>query len=352
MAVDLAITELVKTYGSSEAVRSVSLAVAAGERLALVGPSGCGKSSILRVVAGLESATSGRVCIGGRDVTPLPPGRRNVGMVFQHPAAFPFLTVADNLAYGMKVRRVPTADRKRRVTAVAELLGIAELLARRPGELSGGERQRVELGRALLRDPDVLLLDEPFSSLDAALRVELRDEVARIQREVGTTTVIVTHDQIEATVLGDRVAVMRDGQIAQVGAAAELFDRPADTFVARFVGAPPMNLLPGVAAEAEVSVGRLRFPAPRAVRGDVTVGIRPSDVEVQRDGALCLTIEGIEDHGADCLVRGRLADCRHSFVVRLSRESAPAVGEQLQLHVRRAHFFDAGSGRRLAGYPD
>jgi ABC-type sugar transport system ATPase subunit len=349
MAVTLRVADLVKNYGTTNAVRAVSLDVAAGERLAMVGPSGCGKSTILRVVAGLDTATSGSVSIGGRDVTHLPAGRRNVGMVFQHPAAFPYLTVAENLAYGMKVRRVPIAQRKRRVVDMAELLDIAGLLDRRPNQLSGGEQQRVEIGRALLRDPDVLLLDEPFSSLDAALRIELRDQVARIQREVGTTTVVVTHDQIEATVLGDRVAVMRDGQIAQLGHPAELYDTPANTFVARFIGSPPMNLVPGVVTRTAVDIGAVQLPLPHAARpGPVTVGIRPTDLEPTADGSLCLVVDVLEDHGADHIVHGRLAGAPESVHLRarLSREHSLRPGDEVRLAARRLHLFDPSTGAR------
>jgi len=352
--IGLAVTGLSKRYGDTVAVSEVSLAVDAGAVLVLVGPSGCGKSTILRLVAGLEEPTAGTVEVAGRDVTRLPPGRRRVGMVFQEPAAFPYLSVADNLAFGMKVRGIAVAERRRRVGEVAELLGLGRLLERRPVQLSGGERQRVELGRALLRDPDLLLLDEPLSGLDAALRVELRGELRRIQREVGTTTVLVTHDQTEALVLGDRVGVLQAGRLRQLGTPSELFDAPANTFVARFVGSPPMNLLPAKVCESSVVLGDARLLLRAAARpGEAVLGVRSTDIELVTTSTpetLAVTVEGVEDQGADMIITGRLeADSGTPLLIRLPRADRPHRGDRLDLAVRRWHLFDPVTGERLDG---
>ena len=242
-------------------LRGVDLTVGRGELLVVLGPSGAGKSTLLRVVAGLQPATAGRVVIAGRDVTRLRPGRRNVSMVFQSYALFPHLTVAENIAFGLIVRDTPTAVARERARQAAEAVGCGHLLDRRPGQLSGGERQRVALARALVREPDVFLLDEPLSNLDLELRVETRAELKALHERVGATMVHVTHDQTEAMVLGDRIAVLREGRIEQVGTPDEIWRRPATTFVARFVGSPAMNLLP---ADCPV---RLSEPRRRPVGG-------------------------------------------------------------------------------------
>ena len=269
-------------FGSTEVLHGIDLRVAAGELLVVLGPSGAGKSTLLRVVAGLEPATQGRVIIAGRDVTRLRPGRRNVSMVFQSHALFPHLTVAENITFGLRVRDVPRTEAADQARRAAEAVGCAHLLGRRPGQLSGGERQRVALARALVRRPDVFLLDEPLSNLDLELRVETRAELRALHDRVGATTVHVTHDQTEALVLGDRVAVLREGVIEQIGPPDEVWRRPETTFVARFVGSPAMNLLPaagplcplashrcrtapaGCSASAPRPCGSARSTAPRA----------------------------------------------------------------------------------------
>ena len=337
---------LAKSFGSVAAIREVSMAIAPGEMIALVGPSGCGKSTLLRVIAGLEIPSAGTIRVRERDVTSLAPGRRNIGMVFQQAATLPHLTVAENLAFGMKARRIAPAQRRTRVAEVAELLGIAGLLSRRPPQLSGGERQRVELGRALLREPDLLLLDEPLTSLDAHLRVELRGEIARIQREVGTTAIIVTHDQTEATVLGARVGVMCAGSLVQLAPPAELYDAPADTFVARFVGSPPMNLLPAEVAGGAAHLDGFQLPTT-AADGPVLVGLRPADLVISADGGLPVRVDSVEDQGADLVLSCRLADGT-TLLARVPREDRPAPGTHLRLAVRAAHVFDPASTRRVS----
>ena len=233
-----------KDYDGVAALRGIDLEAAAGELLAVLGPSGSGKSTLLRVTAGLEPVTAGGVSIGGRDVTRVSPGRRNVAMVFQTYALFPHLDVAENIGFGLEAREVPRRERRGRIIEAARVVGCSDLLDRRPAELSGGERQRVALARALVRDPDVFLLDEPLSNLDAQLRAQMRTELKELQRRVGATMVYVTHDQVEALTLGDRLAVLRAGSLHQVGTPDEVFERPADRFVAGFVGTPAMNFLP------------------------------------------------------------------------------------------------------------
>ena len=267
--------------GGVTAVDDVELAIGDGEFMVLVGPSGCGKSTLLRMIAGLEGVSSGTIHIGERDVTELAPRSRDVAMVFQNYALYPHMRVWDNLAFALKLRRTPKAAMRERVGSVAGVLGLRELVDRKPGALSGGQRQRVAIGRAMVREPQAYLMDEPLSNLDAKLRVGMRAELARLHDRLGTTTVYVTHDQIEAMTLGDRVAVMRDGTVQQCDTPERLFEAPANLFVAAFMGSPPMNLV-----QAEVSAGRLRLagveipldgPAARHA-GAVIAGVRPSDL--------------------------------------------------------------------------
>ena len=267
--------------GGVLAVDDVDLQIESGEFLVLVGPSGCGKSTLLRMMAGLEEVTSGTIAIGGRDVTRLAPQDRDVAMVFQNYALYPHYTVRKNLAYGLRVRRTPKAEIERRVAEVAQMLGLEELLERRPSALSGGQRQRVAMGRAIVREPQAFLMDEPLSNLDAKLRVDMRAQLARLHAELGVTTVYVTHDQVEAMTLGARVAVMRDGIIQQVDTPQTIYRRPANLFVAAFIGSPPMNLV-----EADVTDGHVAFAGIRvrlsgpAPSGRVILGIRPQDLRL------------------------------------------------------------------------
>ena len=269
--------------GGVVAVDDVSLTIGSGEFLVLVGPSGCGKSTLLRMIAGLEEVTAGAISIGGRDVTELPPRNRDIAMVFQSYALYPHMTVRQNLGYGLKVRKTPKHEIAERVTRAAELLGLDELLDRKPAALSGGQRQRVAMGRAIVREPQAFLMDEPLSNLDAKLRVSMRAQLAALHGRLETTTIYVTHDQIEAMTLGQRVAVMRDGRIQQVDTPQELYARPTNLYVAAFIGSPAMNLV-----EAEVDGGQIRFggyaiPLPAAdcgaSAGRVVVGIRPEAFE-------------------------------------------------------------------------
>ncbi|MGK5554226.1 ABC transporter ATP-binding protein [Actinomadura kijaniata] len=286
---------LTKVYlGGVRALDALDLEIRDGEFFALLGPSGCGKTTLLRTVAGLETATSGEVRIGDADVTRLPPGRRDVGMVFQDYALFPHMDVADNIAYPQRVRRVPRAERRTAAAGVAAELGLDGLLGRRPGELSGGQQQRVALARAMAARPRVFLLDEPLSNLDARLRLEARTFLKRLQNELGVTTVFVTHDQAEALAMADRMAVMEGGRIRQVGTPGEVFRRPANLFVASFIGSTPMNLLPARAA-----------PGPAPAGDDLVYGVRPEYLDYSDeplDGAFAGRVAVVENLGSTSLV--------------------------------------------------
>jgi multiple sugar transport system ATP-binding protein len=345
-----------KRFGRVVAVRDVSLEVADGEFVVLLGPSGCGKTTVLRTVAGLETPDHGRVWIGGRDVTRLPPGRRDIGMVFQSYALFPHMRVFDNVAFGLRMRGVPEAEQRRRVQEVAELLQIADLLDRYPAQLSGGQRQRVAVARALVVRPQVLLMDEPLSNLDALLRLHMRAELKRLHREVGSTTVYVTHDQVEAMSLGDRVAVLRDGQVVQFGTPTEIYDHPADRFVGSFLGNPPMNFL---RATVDPDDGRLRvedakFQAPPAYaqalaerKGQgVLVGIRPEHVALE-GGLLRGEVLVVELLGAQKLLTVRTGE--HVLKVAVGSDRAVRPGDRVALDLPAAHLrlMDARTERAL-----
>lgn len=313
------------------ALDDLSLTCPAGELLVLLGPSGSGKSTALRVLAGIDPLDGGSVTIGGVDVSDRPPHRRDVAMVFQDLALFPHLTVAENVLFGPSVRGEDAGDR---LGEVAEALGLAEVLQRRPDQLSGGQRQRVALARAMVREPAVFLLDEPLSSLDARLRVEAREQVVALQRRLGTTMVHVTHDQVEALTMGDRVAVLRDGTLEQVGTPREVYDRPATTFVATFVGHPPMNLLP---------TGSLGEPAG----GHATVGVRAEDLAVTTEGGvLAGVVEQVEDVGSEVVLA---VDTPAGRVhVRQPPRRAAARGDRVALAVpdpQRLHHFDSDGAR-------
>jgi multiple sugar transport system ATP-binding protein len=277
----VAVEGLTKEFpGGVRALDALDLSIVDGEFFALLGPSGCGKTTLLRTIAGLESPTSGTVRIGDRDVTVLAPGARNVAMVFQDYALFPHMTVRENIAYPLKIKHEPRVERSAKAGAVGAQLGLADLMPRRPAELSGGQQQRVALARAVACRPSVFLFDEPLSNLDARLRLEARTFLKRLQRELAVTTVFVTHDQAEALALADRIAVLEAGRIRQVGTAREVFRRPANTFVANFIGSTPMNLLPGTVHSGQLAVAGLTLPAPPHVTGPVTVGIRPEYLPV------------------------------------------------------------------------
>lgn len=339
------------------AVAELSLEVASGEFLVLVGPSGSGKSTALRMLGGLEPVDSGAVRVGGRDVTNLPPKARDVAMVFQNYALFPHLDVAGNIGFGLKLRRVPRAERDRRVHEAAAMLGLDDLLSRKPAELSGGQRQRVTMGRAIVRKPQVFLMDEPLSNLDAQLRTQTRAEISSLQRDLGVTTIYVTHDQVEAMTMGDRIAVMRDGRLQQAGKPRSLFDEPANTFVASFIGSPPMNLRTVPVKERAVLLGQTQLALPELSAGHVgarstlTLGIRPEHCELSDQG-VAMEVSLVEELGSEVFVYGVLADDRaddRSFAVRDHTHTPPRKGEIVHLSIcGPVHLFDATTGERLA----
>jgi ABC-type sugar transport system ATPase subunit len=351
-----------KEYDGAVAVRGLDLAVQDGELLVVVGPSGCGKTTVLRSIAGLETPTAGRIRIGDRDVTHLPPAERDVAMVFQNYALYPHLTVRDNMAFGLRMRRSPKPEIARRVAAVAEILGLAALLDRKPGALSGGERQRVALGRAIVREPVAFLFDEPLSNLDARLRVQTRAELVRLHRRLATTMVYVTHDQTEAMTMGQRIAIMNAGELQQLAPPLDVYDAPANLFVAGFIGSPPMNLVTGrLDREGDVVLfrgGGLSVPLPpevvppREPAGDVVLGIRPEDVRLQgvpeADTHAVAIIQVVETLGSETLLYCRIHGGAELIARTAARPSVRAdtrVG--LSLDRGRLHLFDAATGRRL-----
>jgi len=366
--------------GGVVAVDDVSLEIEDGEFLVLVGPSGCGKTTLLRMIAGLEEVTEGRVLIGDRDVTEAAPRHRDIAMVFQSYALYPHMTVRQNLAYGLKVRRTPKRESARRVEEVAELLGLAELLDRRPGALSGGQRQRVAMGRAIAREPQAFLMDEPLSNLDAKLRVGMRASLSQLHARLGTTTVYVTHDQVEAMTLGQRVAVMRNGRMLQVDRPQRLYERPRDLFVAAFIGSPAMNLVEATLDGDDVVFGGFRLPLdpgcrPRRGSSAVVLGIRPEcfkDAELAPAGlpTIDTRIEVVEELGSDAHVFfhvdapsvtaelleaaeedqvGLLAGEQALFTARVDARTTARPGADLRLAIdpTRFHFFDPQTGASL-----
>ena len=350
----LRLEQLTRRYASGAAVvDAVDLAIGDGELVVLVGPSGCGKSTTLRLVAGLDVPTAGAIWIGDRDVTALRPQERDVAMVFQSYALYPHKSVRDNLAFGLRVRGAPRADIDRRVAETARLLEIEALLARKPRQLSGGQRQRVALGRALVRSPQLFLLDEPLSNLDAQLRVQTRTELARLQRRLGATMLYVTHDQEEAMTLGDRLAIMRAGRIEQIGAPLEVYQRPATAFVAAFVGSPAMNLLDAergadgrIAGDGFAIVGAMGAPAK------LRVGIRPQDVEIVAEAEAADArgrVDVVEAHGRELLVHVVIGSAGAAALRVLAPADARITeGDLVALRFRRdrLHLF-AGDGTRI-----
>ena len=350
--------------GGVTAVRDACLDVADREFVALVGPSGCGKSTTLRMVAGLEEATRGDILIDGRRVNDVPPRDRDLAMVFQNYALYPHMTVAENLAFGLRLRRVPRDEIERRVRGAAELLGIVDLLGRRPRALSGGQRQRVALGRAIVRRPRAFLFDEPLSNLDARMRVQMRVEISRLHRRLDATMVYVTHDQVEAMTMGDRVVVMKDGVIHQAGPPLEIYDRPVDRFVAGFIGSPPMNFIDGRLAGRDGGLWfeapgiALRLPhavaervGPSRAGAAAAFGIRPEALEIREEppaagAAIGATVDVVETLGADTLVHVLAGP--HRLVARsAARIPGGARPVSLAPDAARWHFFDSETGRLL-----
>jgi multiple sugar transport system ATP-binding protein len=336
------------------AVDALDLGVGDGEFLVLVGPSGCGKSTTLRMLAGLEPTDGGRISIGDRDVTDVPPKDRDIAMVFQSYALYPHMTVAANIGFHLKVKRVPKKEREQRVVEAARILDLEEYLDRKPAKLSGGQRQRVAMGRAIVRQPQVFLMDEPLSNLDAKLRVQTRTQIAALQRRLAVTTVYVTHDQVEAMTMGDRVAVMRDGVLQQCASPRELFTRPVNEFVAGFIGSPAMNLVRATVDDDGAAHGSLRMPLTPAQRDAVTsdeivIGLRPGDVDVAVDGGLDAIVDSVEELGSEAFLYCTTHGTDVPVVVRVEGLSRSARGDWVSLVPRpgAVHLFDGVTGVRL-----
>jgi len=330
---------VIKRYGkgpkANQVIHGVSAQVSDGEFVVIVGPSGCGKSTLLRMVAGLEEITDGTISIGGRVVNQLEPAERDIAMVFQNYALYPHMSVFDNMAYGLKIKKVPEAEIRARVDKAAAILELGGLLQRKPRELSGGQRQRVAMGRAIVRQPQVFLFDEPLSNLDAKLRAQTRLEIDKLHRELGITSLFVTHDQVEAMTLAQRMIVMNAGRMEQFGTPEEVYHRPATTFVASFIGAPPMNLLTGV----------------EGVREGVILGIRPEHLRVVDSGGWSLAVQTVEMLGAERLIYGHLSGPQGPWtIVRMSEtDTPPGPGDTLRVLPLedRVHGFDQATGQRI-----
>jgi len=357
----LEIAGVQKSFGAVQVLHGIDLSVADGEMVVMVGASGCGKSTLLRIVAGLETPTAGTVRIGAEDVTRREPKDRDIAMVFQNYALYPHMSVFDNMAYGLKIRGLPKQDIRRRVEETAKMLGLSALLDRRPRQLSGGQRQRVAMGRAVVREPKLFLFDEPLSNLDAKLRVAMRAEIKRLQQRLGVTSLYVTHDQVEAMTLGDRLVVMHEGRAAQIASPMEVWSRPADTYVAGFIGAPAMNFLTATLADqgraAKLAAGPVLAFADGGRPGEegrpLVIGIRPEHVVPCRSGqGPELQVDLVEPLGAESLVHGRLAGSPDDFTVRL-QGGAPLRGSVLPVELPPVHLhvFDAASGLRLDPAP-
>ncbi|HZZ91073.1 MAG TPA: sn-glycerol-3-phosphate ABC transporter ATP-binding protein UgpC [Usitatibacter sp.] len=347
-----------KYFGGTHVIRGVDVDIADGEFAVLVGPSGCGKSTLLRMIAGLEEITGGEIAIGGKVVNTMPPKERDIAMVFQNYALYPHMKVRDNMAFSMLLAKRPRAEIDERVNKAADILGLAQLLDRYPRQLSGGQRQRVAMGRAIVRDPQVFLFDEPLSNLDAKLRVAMRTELKELHQRLGTTSVYVTHDQIEAMTMADQIVVMRDGLVEQRGRPLELYDHPANVFVAGFIGSPAMNFLPGTyrandAARVELAGGNsVAVPAAAQARDGqrVFVGVRPEHLSLAGEGdGLPATVAVVEPTGADTQVFAKIADTDIAAVFRERHDFRPGQGIRLRVDPGRTHLFDMESGASLIG---
>ncbi len=344
----------------SPAVPGINLEIGDGEFMVLVGPSGCGKSTTLRMLAGLEEVNSGHIFIGDRDVTHIPPKDRDIAMVFQNYALYPHMSVADNMGFALKMAKVPTEERQKRVEEAAKILGLMQFLDRKPKALSGGQRQRVAMGRAIVRSPQVFCMDEPLSNLDAKMRVATRTDIAKLQSDLGVTTVYVTHDQVEAMTMGDRVAVMLDGYLQQVDTPLELYNRPKNLFVAGFIGSPQMNLMEGMADKGEVRFGPYHMPvdptAAKKMQGKVTLGVRPENWRMVGEGegtGLPLKATVVEELGADNYVYGTSDAEGVDGVVIVRVEGRNKIRKNETIHVttdtEHVHVFDNETGERLSG---
>ena len=328
-----------------EAVEPISFNIADGEFVVLVGPSGCGKSTLLRMVAGLEDISEGALSIGDRNVNHVDPADRDIAMVFQNYALYPHMTVRKNIGYGLKNRKTPTADIEAKVQAAAKMLNLTEFLDRKPSQLSGGQRQRVAMVRAVVRDPALFLFDEPLSNLDAKLRHQMRIEIKALQRRLGVTSIYVTHDQVEAMTMADRIIVLNAGRIEQIGTPAEIYHRPASTFVASFMGAPPMNLINAQGRDGRVMVGEIAV-TNNPVNGPVTMGIRPEDINIGADCEIPFTVDIVEELGAHRLLHGKLDG--QDFTIHVAKDRVVSAGPiHMTINPAAVVLFDAETGLAL-----
>ncbi len=350
----IALRKVEKTYGfgasANKVIHGVSADIPDGEFVVIVGPSGCGKSTLLRMVAGLEEISGGEIDIAGRVVNQLEPAERDIAMVFQNYALYPHMSVFDNMAYGLKIAKLSKDEIESRVNKAAKILELGALLKRKPRELSGGQRQRVAMGRAIVRQPAVYLFDEPLSNLDAKLRAQTRLEIQKLHRELGVTSLFVTHDQVEAMTLAQRMIVMNAGRIEQFGTPEQVYGTPATTFVASFIGSPPMNLMPGQTDGLNFTTGglTLTLPAPAPRNGAITLGVRPEHAVLGTEAGWPMEVELLEMLGAERLVYGRLGEA--AFTLRIEgMRSPPQPGSMVQLQVAAAqlHWFDSTTGQRV-----
>jgi multiple sugar transport system ATP-binding protein len=354
----VSIEKVFKRYGAVQVVHGVDLTVREKEFVVLVGPSGCGKSTTLRMVAGLEEISEGEISIDGRVVNRVAPKDRDVAMVFQNYALYPHLNVADNMAFGLRIRRMPKAEVDRQIADVAEILGLTEYLERRPADLSGGQRQRVAMGRAIVRHPKVFLFDEPLSNLDAKLRTQMRAEIRRLHNRLGVTSIYVTHDQVEAMTLADRIVVMNDGRIEQVGTPMELFNNPANTFVAGFLGSPPMNQIRGTLTQGGARIGGQELQVSAAGQNqagrDVVVGIRPEHISLKpgpKTSPLPINLDLVEPLGSEALLHGSFEETPMVLKVETNGDVSHLSGiSEVHVPAELVHLFDAETGAAIRGH--
>jgi sn-glycerol 3-phosphate transport system ATP-binding protein len=343
------LTDIKKRFGKTEVIHGVSTAIEDGEFIVIVGPSGCGKSTLLRMVAGLESVSEGEISINGKRVNELEPMDRDIAMVFQNYALYPHMSVRENMGYGLKIAKLPKTEINAKVEAAAKLLQLEDYLDRRPRDLSGGQRQRVAMGRAIVREPAVFLFDEPLSNLDAKLRVQMRLEIRELQNRLGITSLYVTHDQVEAMTMADRMIVMNAGRAEQIGTPLEVYERPQTLFAAQFIGSPSMNVLDGEITSDGLTIGDAKVPAHMKTIGKVKVGIRPEHIIADPAGPLSITVQMGEPLGANTLLHGRITGNNDAFTLSLLGVHHAVAGEVVRFGVAPSnlHFFDPESGARL-----
>ena len=341
---------LIKTYGDVEVLHNLNGNIEDGEIVVVVGPSGCGKSTLLRMIAGLEKITSGEISIGAKIVNDLEPADRDIAMVFQNYALYPHMSVRQNMGYGLKIRKIRKQEIERRVQEAAEILGISEYLDRKPRQLSGGQRQRVAMGRAIVRDPQVFLFDEPLSNLDAKLRVQMRLEIRKLQKRLNVTSIYVTHDQVEAMTLGDRLMVLNDGVVEQFGTPIELYDNPETIFVAGFIGSPSMNFIPAEYTTKGISLcNGKKLKKSLKYKGKISIGIRPEHLEEDKKGNINIVTQMVEQLGSNSLLHGTLQDTDIEIVASMPGHITAEAGSMVSFSAKETniHVFNPKTGKRL-----